>query len=205
MGILFEADYKGVLQGKESPIKGLQRAFSSTKMGTQNPLEAKSGEDLTPQEADGQLTYEIMNRDSAVSLAQEASVAKASSFVYISAAAGAPVLPQRYITTKREAESTISSKFPALRSVFVRPGMLYDSSRSVTMGLAGVTAMGAVANSVTGGRLTWLMGAGGTKPLKADVVAEAAVEALDDEKVSGVVEVPEIESLANTAWRKGML
>lgn len=205
MGILFEADYKGVLQGKESPIAGLRRAFSAQKQGTQNPLTSGRGEDLTPQEHDGQLTYEIMNRDSAISLAQEASAAGAKSFVYISAAAGAPVLPQRYISTKREAEETIASQFPGLRSIFVRPGMLYDSSRSVTVGLAGVTAMGAFANNITGGRLTWLMGAGGTKPLKADVVAEAAVEALDDENVSGIVEVPEIESLANTAWRKGML
>ena len=73
------------------------------------------------------------------------------------------------------------------------------------MGLAGVTAMGAMANWMTGGRLTWLMGAGGTKPLQADVVAEAVVEALDNEQIRGVVEVPEIEQLANTAWRKGML
>lgn len=205
MGILFEADYKGVLQGKENPLNGLRRAFSSTKKGTQNPLEQQSGEDLKPQEHDGQLTYEIMNRDSAVSLAQEASKKDVQSIVYISAAAGAPILPQRYISTKREAESTIASEFPKMRSIFIRPGMLYDSSRSITVGLAGVTAMGAMANNMTGGRLTALMGAGGTKPLKADVVAEAAVEAIDDDKVGGIVEVPEIESLANTAWRKGML
>jgi len=64
MGILLEADYKGVLQGKEPLFKGLQRAFSSTKQGTQNPLERKEGEPLKPQEQDGQLTYEVMNRDS---------------------------------------------------------------------------------------------------------------------------------------------
>ncbi|KAI9710782.1 MAG: hypothetical protein M1828_002124 [Chrysothrix sp. TS-e1954] len=205
MGILLEADYKGVLQGKESPLRGLQRAFSSTKQGTQNPLDQKEGEDLTPQEHDGQLTYEIKNRDSAVSLAQEANKKDVKDFVYISAAAGAPVLPQRYITTKREAESTLASQFPRMRSIFIRPGMLYDSSRSITMAMAGMTAMGAMANSMAGGRLTPLMGAGGTKPLKADVVAEATIEALEDGKVSGVVEVPEIELLANTAWRKGML
>ena len=64
MGILLEADYKGVLQGKESIWGGLQRAFSATKAGSQNPLERKEGEDLRPQEKDGQLTYELMNRDS---------------------------------------------------------------------------------------------------------------------------------------------
>ncbi len=63
MGILLEADYKGVVSGRESPIKGLQRAFSATKAGTQNPLQRKEGEKLAPQESDGQLTYEVMNRD----------------------------------------------------------------------------------------------------------------------------------------------
>jgi hypothetical protein len=63
MGILLEADYKGVVSGKESPFSGLQRAFSATKAGTQNPLERKEGEELKPQEKDGQLTYEVMNRD----------------------------------------------------------------------------------------------------------------------------------------------
>ena len=63
MGILLEADYKGVLTGKESIWGGLSRAFSATKGGSQNPLERKEGEELVPQEEDGQLTYELMNRD----------------------------------------------------------------------------------------------------------------------------------------------
>jgi hypothetical protein len=64
MGILLEADYKGVIQGKEPILSGLQRAFSATKKGSQNPLEQKEGEDIEPQERDGQITYELMNRDS---------------------------------------------------------------------------------------------------------------------------------------------
>ena len=68
MGILLEADYKGVLQGKEPVWAGLQRAFSSTKQGSQNPLEQKDGSDLEPMEKEGQITYELMNRDSGMSL-----------------------------------------------------------------------------------------------------------------------------------------
>lgn len=64
MGILLEADYKGVVQGREPIVSGLQRAFSSSKLGSQNPLERKEGESLQPKEKDGQLTYELMNRDS---------------------------------------------------------------------------------------------------------------------------------------------
>ena len=68
MGILLETDYKGVLTGKESMWSGLSRAFSATKGGSQNPLERKQGEELRPQEKDGQLTYELMNRDSGISV-----------------------------------------------------------------------------------------------------------------------------------------
>jgi nucleoside-diphosphate-sugar epimerase len=143
-------------------------------------------------------------RPTAILLARETNTRKIPAFVYISAAAGAPVLPARYITTKRAAESTISSAFPSLRAVFLRPGFLYDSSRAFTMPLAALTALGAMANSVVGGRLTYLMGAGGTKPLKADDVAAAVVEAVEDASVKGPVEVPAIEVLAQKAWRKGM-
>lgn len=65
-GILLEADYKGVLSGKESIWGGLSRAFSATKLGSQNPLERKEGETLEAQEKDGQFTYELMNRDSGI-------------------------------------------------------------------------------------------------------------------------------------------
>lgn len=87
----------------------------------------------------------------------------------------------------------------------MRPGFLYDSSRSFTLPIAAMGAVGAMVNSMTGGRLTWLMGAGGTKPLKADLVGEAVVEVLEDETVRGPVETPQIEDLANRAWRRGML
>lgn len=222
MGILLEADYKGVLQGKESIWGGLQRAFSATKAGSQNPLERQEGEDLRPQEKDGQLTYELMNRDSgvyrlrgtttqltqsriAIALAQESLLQKVPSFIYISAAAGAPMLPSRYITTKREAETTIASSFPTLRSIFVRPGFLYDSSRRFTLPIAFFGSAGNMVNSAIGGRLTWLAGAAVEKPLKVDLVAEAVVEAIADESVSGVVGTSRIEELANKAWRRGML
>jgi len=205
MGILLEADYKGVVSGRESPIAGLRRAFSHTKAGTQNPLETSGSEPLKPRESDGQLTYEVMNRDTAVSLAQQASHRNVPIFVYISAAAGTPILPKRYITTKREAESIVASTFPKMRSIFIRAPFMYDSSRTFTLPIAAGGAVASMVNSAVGGRLTWLMGAAGIKPLKADLVGEAVVEALDDVEVHGPVEVPEIERLGTRAWRKNML
>jgi len=205
MGILLEADYKGVITGKESIWSGLSRAFSASKAGSQNPLEWKEGEALIPQEKDGQLTYELMNRDTAITLAQEASFQHVKSFVFISAAAGAPLLPRRYITTKREAESTIASSLPNLRSIFIRPGFLYDSSRKFTLPIAFFGSAGNMVNYAIGGRLTWLAGAAVEKPLKADLVAEAVVEAIEDNEVKGVVNTAAIEGLATKAWRRGML
>ena len=115
------------------------------------------------------------------------------------------MLPKRYITTKREAESTIASSFPRMRNLFIRPGFLYDSSRSFTLPIAFFGSAGHMVNSMLGGRLTWLAGAAVEKPLKADVVAEAVVEAIEDEAIKGVVATAAIEDLAAKAWRRGML
>lgn len=215
MGILLEADYKGVLQGRESPLAGLRRAFAprAARGVVANPLER--GEEAAADGPGGgeggdapqqQLTYETMNRDSAISLARAAARSGVSAFAYVSAAGGAPVLPARYLTTKREAESAIATEFPRMRGVFIRPPFMYDAAaRPVTVPLAAATAVGALLNGATGGVLSGFLGAGGVKPLKVDVVAEALVEALDDEAVKGVMEVKEIEALAEKAWRKTML
>jgi hypothetical protein len=80
-----------------------------------------------------------------------------------------------------------------MRSIFIRAPFLYDSSRTFTLPIAAAGGVASMINSAVGGRLTWLMGAGGIKPLKADLVGEAVVEA------------PEIERLGNRAWRKNML
>ncbi|KAJ5171804.1 hypothetical protein N7492_004397 [Penicillium capsulatum] len=204
MGILLEADYKGVVQGREPIVSGLQRAFSSSKLGSQNPLARQQGEPLQPKEKDGQLTYELMNRDSAIALAQESSSEHVPAFVYISAAAGAPVLPARYITTKREAEATITSTLPELRSIFVRPGFMYDSSRKFTLPIALGGFVASELNVFLGQKLSFL-GAMSEKPLKVDVVGEAVVEALEDESTKGAVGTKQLEALATKAWRKTML
>lgn len=59
-------------------------------------------------------------------------------------------------------------------------------------------------NSLFGGKLP-LLGAAGYKPLKVEVLAEAATEAIGDEDVKGVVDVKDIEELYSKAWRRGML
>lgn len=89
--------------------------------------------------------------------------------------------------------------------MFIRPGFLYDSSRSFTLPIAWAGFAGNMVNGMLGGRLTPLAGAAVEKPLKADMVAEAVVEGVEDEGVKGVVRTERIEELAGRAWRRGML
>ena len=49
------------------------------------------------------------------------------------------------------------------------------------------------------------LGAAVVSPSKADLVAEAVVEALIDENVKGPLEVSDMEELAQKAWRTSML
>jgi hypothetical protein len=64
MGILLEADYKNVLQGKESIVGGLKKAWGAKQ--TPNPLERDVGEEVPT--GNNQLTYEAINRDSGRSI-----------------------------------------------------------------------------------------------------------------------------------------
>ncbi|GKZ24154.1 hypothetical protein AbraIFM66951_010946 [Aspergillus brasiliensis] len=204
MGILLEADYKGVVQGREPIISGLQKAFAASKPGSQDPLQRREGEPLQVKERNGQFTYELMNRDSAIALAQETLNEHVPTFLYISAASGAPILPSRYITTKREAESIIAAKLPELRSVFVRAPFMYDESRKFTLPIALGGFVGSQVNALLGNRLDFL-GSMVTKPFQVDIVGEAVMEALDDDSVQGALGVEKIEALATKAWRKSML
>lgn len=50
----------------------------------------------------------------------DTSSANPKTFVYISASAGFPILPKRYITTKRETEELLS-QVPDFRTIAMRP------------------------------------------------------------------------------------
>lgn len=115
------------------------------------------------------------------------------------------MLPTRYITTKRQAESTIANSFPGMRSIFMRPGFLFDESRKFTMPIALAGGVGSTVNSMLGGRLTALFGAAVEKPIRADRVADAVVEAIAAGEISGVLNTSQMDVLADKAWRKTMV
>jgi hypothetical protein len=92
-----------------------------------------------------------------------------------------------------------------MRSIFVRPGFLYDPSRFYTMALALPVFPVSAFNSLIGGRLSPIAGTAVEKPLRADIVASAIIEAIENGTTKGPVATAEIEELANKAWRKEML
>lgn len=162
---------------------------------------------ITPPPPSGHITYSHIHV-AAITLAEESLSATntVQTFLYVSAADGSIVLPDRYISTKREAEAGIkrlSANGQKFRPIFLRPGFLYDSSRLITIPLAGIMGITSAVNSLFGGKLQ--LGAAGHKPLKVEVVAEAAVEAIASEGVEGPVEVGDIEELNTKAWRAAML
>ncbi|KAF3906345.1 hypothetical protein ABW20_dc0103973 [Dactylellina cionopaga] len=206
MGLLLEADYKGALSGKENPISGLRKAFQSSGTAwpkSANPLDKVPSDDSASGSNGGdvnrQLTYERLNRDSALIAAKqfvESSSAELKTFVYLSAAAGFPILPQRYISTKREAEDLLS-QVPDFRSIFFRPGFMYSSERPITVPLSYLMRVSSTMNSLTGSIFSGLMGAAGSAPLDVEKVGRAIVQAIDDESIKGAVEVPMIETLSS--------
>jgi uncharacterized protein YbjT (DUF2867 family) len=140
----------------------------------------------------------------AVQLAKHASQEKVPTFVFISAHTGAPIIPSGYLQTKREAESTISTELPDLRSIFMRPTFMYDSSRKPTLPIALGGTIASEVNSLVGGRLSFL-GMMAEKPLRVGIVAAAVVESIGDDEVKGVVGPKKIEQLATKSWRREML
>ncbi|CAI4211523.1 unnamed protein product [Parascedosporium putredinis] len=184
-GILLEADYKGIVRGTQSPLDALRKSFASSvpRPGAADPSRPRTSDPPTPATKCRRrpyLWFRLRHR-------------------------WAPGVPARYLTTKREAEEVIASNFPNMRNVFLRPPFMYDASRGLTLGIAAATGAGTIFNSLTGGVFSKVMGAGGMKPVKVDTIAEGAVEALEDESVSGPVETERIEELATRSWRRSML
>ena len=89
-----------------------------------------------------------------------------------------------------------------LRSIFMRPGFLFDYSRLFTLPIAFAGTIGCIANQLLGGRLSPIAGAAVEVPLKPEVVAIAVVEAIENPKTKGVCDTTRIEALCSAGWRR---
>lgn len=120
MGLLFENQaYKKTINTNFNFLNDLQNM--ATVLKGANPM-TRGAHD----------SYEAIQRDSAVILADAFLEARKERseptpvYVYVSADQKIPVVPERYITTKREAEFELSCK-KGLRTISMRPSFMYDS------------------------------------------------------------------------------
>ncbi|KIR30002.1 mitochondrial protein [Cryptococcus deuterogattii LA55] len=215
LGILLEDQgYKKAV--KEGDILSLAGGFlKGLGGGDGNPL--KTAEEK-------RRGYEGMNRDSALEVLNTMistlhpsapnEAVKEKTFVYISAAdAFRPLVPRRYIESKREAELEIArrcSETDGVRPIFIRPGLMYhphthplstlpafliDLSSKLNAALPTplqnipslFSPQSAIRGALEGAR---------TFPLHVDHVATAVLKCVEDGERRGVVEVDEMRRWA---------
>lgn len=183
VGILFEnQEYKQAINSNFNFLNDIQRLGNMLKGSN-------------PMTRDTTLTYEAIQRDLAVLLADEyAKEAKDPTFVYISADSKPPIVPEGYLTTKREAEFELSCK-KDLRSIFMRPGVMYDESEPLSNNrklLSKLLTLGYdVKTGVIGDAVPYLNGLV-RPPVSTEKVALTLFEKIQDPAFSGVVNLDEI-------------
>lgn len=139
-GDIFKPEsYKEKLKGKSAVVHSIglileNQGYKKSMNSNFNFLSdlqnlASSLKGPNPMKKDRLNTYEAIQRDSAVILADAylEQQKEDPTFVYISADQKIPIIPEGYINTKREAEFELSCK-KDLRSIFMRPGVLYNES-----------------------------------------------------------------------------
>ncbi|KAI9288236.1 hypothetical protein BC943DRAFT_318045 [Umbelopsis sp. AD052] len=196
VGILMENDYKQIVQAKSvtDAIDGVGSVFGQL-LGMKDNGNPFKQDSTTPK-----VTYEMMNRDTAISLAKAAAgTPSIQSYIYVSATDLFPCISPRYITTKREAERYLFSR-PEFRSVVLRPGFMYSDARPATLPLAGVIeALNTVAGPCSRDVASLPMGTLMTTPaLNVDRVAEAVIESIARPTLKGILDVGDMEKLLST-------
>ncbi|KAK9704358.1 hypothetical protein K7432_010242 [Basidiobolus ranarum] len=124
VGILMENNYKEVVNSS-NPVSSLMKNLLPCSKQDSNPFKRSNISNTTPEKITTN-TYERMNRDTAVMVANEASkFPNIQCFAYISAADVFPFIDKRYISTKRDAEAEIQSH-KEFRSIILRPGKFHS-------------------------------------------------------------------------------
>mmetsp|Transcript_9194 Transcript_9194/g.9111 ORF Transcript_9194/g.9111 Transcript_9194/m.9111 type:complete len:267 (+) Transcript_9194:512-1312(+) len=185
IGLLFEnQNYKKTMNTNFNFLNDVQNLANMVK--SPNPMDR-----------DSHNTYEGIQRDSAVILADTFLKVQPNnpSYVYISADQKIPFIPSGYIDTKREAEFELSCK-EGLRSILMRPGFMYDESESHSLNnrilLKNLLKLGYDAkHCILGENLSYL-----NKlirpPISTDKVARKIFEKLENDTFSGIVTLDEI-------------
>lgn len=190
VGILFEdSDYKSSVNLNFNFLNDVQKLANALKGS--NPM-AKNPTS----------SYGVIQRDLAVILADTFTLAHGKAdgkreiptFVYISADAKPPMVPEEYLTTKREAEFELACK-KDLRTIFMRPSFMYDANEPPMNNrkiLSNIISAGYdIKNAVFSDRIAPLNDIF-RPPASTERVASKIYEKLEDESFEGVVSLEEI-------------
>ncbi|KAJ2747540.1 hypothetical protein GGI20_000365 [Coemansia sp. BCRC 34301] len=146
-------------------------------------------------------TYERANRDTALSVARTArEIQGLDTFVYISASDVLPLVSSRYISTKREAENELLAHKERMRPIILRPGFMFSSDRPVSLPIAaGVSLFNTLYHRTPAGCLLkhTPFAKAASPPLCREVVAGAITNAIEDSRISGILEIADIERIGS--------
>lgn len=184
VGIMFENQgYKQMVNSNFNFLNDIQRLGNMLKGSN-------------PMERDSNTTYEAIQRDSAVLLADAylEETTDNPTFVYISADMKPPLVPDGYLTSKREAEFELQCK-KGLRAILLRPGIMYDESEPLTNNrklFTKLLELGYGIKSGVFGNNVSLLNELVKPPVSTEKVALKIYEKLEDREFSGVVTNDEI-------------
>lgn len=144
------------------------------------------------EDADRGITFDRLNAESALLVADEAVEADVNAFVFLSVRDKPPIVPYEFLSAKRRAERTLHEQYADLRTVTLRPNLVYGPQKTGTATLA------AVLNQLQRARPHPYASVEG-RPLPVELVAAAAVQAAVTHTMQGVLTVPQIEDVGRTS------
>ncbi|CEL95746.1 unnamed protein product [Vitrella brassicaformis CCMP3155] len=145
------------------------------------------------------LSYEQVNRDTALVVAREARrLPPVQSFVFVSAKSAPPFL-QRYILAKRDVENELRTYgHDELRSAFLYAGMIYHESKPGSPQMASLLKIGSAVNETMLNYVGFGL-SGVDEPTDLNTLAAAAVQASIDPNIEGIVDNQRMGMLATMA------
>jgi nucleoside-diphosphate-sugar epimerase len=138
------------------------------------------------------VTFNRVNGESALQVAQAAVDAGVDSFVFLSVRDKPPFVSERFLAAKRRAERELPAQYPALRTVVLHPNLVFGPRRPGSATIAGVL------NQLPRGAACGYAADMG-RPLPVEVVAAAAVQAAVTPTLEGTLSVDQIDTLGLTS------
>ncbi len=144
------------------------------------------------EDPENNVTFQRVNGESVLIAAQEAVEADVDGFVFLSVRTNPPLVSGDFLAAKRRAERELAEQFDALRTVVLRPNLVYGSGKRGSAIMA--AALDQLPEGIAGG---YADRAG--RPLPVEVVAAAALHAAVTPTLDGTLTVDQIEDLGLTS------